>query len=58
MDTPQILIEARALIEDPAHHTKGTFARDKDGESCDLGSAKAVAWCGIGAIASERRKIQ
>jgi hypothetical protein len=42
---------ARALLEDPAHWTQGSFARDKDGAPAPMNDPDvAVAWCAMGAL--------
>jgi hypothetical protein len=45
-----ILRAARKRIEDPAHWTKGTFARDSDGFAVKVESPRAVCFCAIGAV--------
>lgn len=45
------LRQARAVIEEPQHWTKGTMARtSKRGESVSPDSRTAVVWCALGAI--------
>ena len=46
----QILEEARALIADPQHWTRGCMARGMDGEEVGLTGNYAVCWCSLGAI--------
>lgn len=46
----EVLIEARALIADPARWTQGEFARTADGRILDGYCEGAVCWCALGAI--------
>jgi hypothetical protein len=50
MSTKEILIAARAILADPAHWTKNTFARDRNNEPIDPTSPDAVCFCAVGAI--------
>lgn len=50
MKTSEILRAARALIEDPAHWTKETYARTRTGRECAIDSRSAVAFCAIGSL--------
>ncbi len=45
-----VLIRARARIEDPQHWTQGWQARDKFGSPVPTRSRRAVRWCPIGAV--------
>lgn len=50
-DPKQILVEARALIEDPDNWTRGVYARDETGRSLSSGFAPgACVWCAAGAV--------
>ena len=46
----QVLINARALIADPAHWTTGTLAYTADGHHVDWYDYSATKWCALGAI--------
>lgn len=46
----ETLKAARALIADPKHWTRGTFARDANGEPCASGAVEAVCFCALGAL--------
>jgi hypothetical protein len=46
----QILIEAKALIADPANWCQGDFAQDKDGFSVGALSERAACRCSLGAV--------
>ena len=48
--TCDILIQARALIAKPEAWTRGTGARDADGEPIGVEHPDAVSWCATGAI--------
>lgn len=50
MTPKQILIAARALINNPKHWTQGEFARDKTGQSVYPDDENATCWCSLGAI--------
>ena len=50
MRTHEILIEVRKLLDDPARHTTGAFARDKQWANCEVGSRYATQWCVMGAL--------
>lgn len=45
-----VLVAARKLIDDPKHWTKGTYARNAEGDHSVPDSDKATCWCSIGAI--------
>jgi hypothetical protein len=51
--TSEILISARAKIEDPKNWCQGTLARDFTGSSVSETSLTACQWCAIGAIYSQ-----
>ena len=57
MSTKEILVAARARLADPAHWTKGCFARDTEGLSVNKDDDKAVCWCLAGAILKESPNI-
>ncbi len=38
------------LLINPKRWTKGPFARDADGKTCDPRSDQAVSWCLVGAL--------
>jgi hypothetical protein len=44
-----ILVAARALIEQPKAWTQGEYARDKKGNRVPLTSRQATCWCAMGA---------
>jgi hypothetical protein len=46
----QVLMEARALIENPTRWTQGELARDEQGRPVNCLSSRAVRWCAAGAI--------
>ena len=50
MNTKEILIAARAKIQDSAHWTQGAMARDSSGEAINSKNPYAVCWCSTGAI--------
>jgi hypothetical protein len=46
----QVLINARALIADPAHWTRGTIARTANGRKVEWHDQSATKWCAMGAM--------
>ena len=46
----QVLINARALIADPAHWTSSALARTADDHVVDWSDRSATKWCAQGAI--------
>ena len=46
----QVLINARALIADPAHWTRGELACTAEGQSVAWYDPSAARWCAQGAI--------
>ena len=46
----QVLINARALIADPAHWTRGTLASTSDDHQVEWYDHSATKWCAMGAI--------
>lgn len=48
--TKEILIAARALIEDPKHWTREALARDAHGLKVSTRDESAVCFCGAGAV--------
>ena len=46
----QVLINARALIADPARWTRGTLACTANGRRVDWHDQSATKWCALGAI--------
>lgn len=46
----EILKKARELITDPEHWTRDTYARDAEGEYCNMNSPRAAKFCALGAI--------
>lgn len=51
METLEILIAARALIEKPENWAQGIFAADSEGNELPAWSLNANCFCAIGAIA-------
>ena len=49
-ETLAIAIEARKVLQSPKAWTKGTFARDADGNKVSSYDKNAVCWCLEGAI--------
>lgn len=45
-----LLIAARALIEDPSRWTTHSYAKDRDGHSVAEFSGQACKWCAAGAL--------
>lgn len=50
MNTKELLVAARLLIEKPEHWTQGLFARDSEGYSAPSRSPEAVCFCAMGAV--------
>ena len=50
MKVSELLEEAKALIEDPIHWTKGTYARRVDGASTHYTQPDACTFCAEGAL--------
>ena len=46
----QVLINARALIADPAHWTRATLACTANGRRVAWHDQSAIKWCALGAI--------
>ena len=46
----QVLVNARALIADPAHWTRSVLARNVAGHPIHWCDTSATAWCAMGAI--------
>src|SRR3989442_13897257 len=46
----QVLINARALIADPAHWTRGTLACNVNNRKVEWHDPSATKWCAMGAI--------
>lgn len=46
----EVLVAAKALIDDPKHWTVGTYARDACGNSVNEMSSKACKFCSMGAV--------
>ena len=46
----QVLINARALIADPAQWTRGTLACTANGRTVEWHAQSATKWCAMGAI--------
>ena len=46
----QVLINARALIADPAHWTRRTIARTANGRKVEWHDQSATKWCAMGAM--------
>jgi len=45
-----VLINARGLIANPQHWTRGTLARSREGEEVSWVDKSAHRWCAMGAI--------
>ena len=45
-----VLINARTLIADPQHWTRGTLARSREGGEVSWADRSAHRWCAMGAI--------
>jgi hypothetical protein len=56
MQPVEILTAARALIQDPAHWTQGSFARDEHGHDVDALAPTAQCFCAYGAIVKVTNK--
>lgn len=50
MKLSELLIASKELISDPRRHTKGTYARKKDGTPCSPDDKDAVCFCSTGAL--------
>lgn len=48
--TKETLIAARAILADPAHWTKNTFARDSHNKPVDPASPDAQCFCAVGTL--------
>ncbi len=48
--TLEVLKQARQLISEPGHWTKGALARDKNHKQVPPLSPDACSWCSIGAV--------
>lgn len=57
MTPRELLIEARKKIKNPENWTKGSYAKDKDGNKVDYKSTVATCWCTLGAIYSNASTI-
>lgn len=51
MDSLEVLIQTRALIEDQSRWTQKTRARDRWGQAVPACDQAAVKWCALGAMA-------
>lgn len=49
-DTLEVLVRAKARIQNPEHWTKGRYARDEEGEMAQVTDTQAVCFCGLGAV--------
>lgn len=50
MNTLEVLIAARKVIEKPENWTQGTMVRDIYGEAIFIHSSRAVCFCAMGAL--------
>lgn len=50
MKVSQLLIDAKELIKDPEHWTKGEYARDSEGKKVADSHSEACQWCIVGAL--------
>lgn len=50
MNTLEVLIAARKLIEKPENWTQGVLARDIDGEAVYVYNSRAICFCSMGAL--------
>ena len=50
MTAAELLRNARALLADEAHWTRGAAARDRDGNKVGATDARACCWCALGAF--------
>lgn len=50
MSPHEILIQARALIENSERWTQLAFARNEEGAKCPVTSPRACKWCATGAV--------
>lgn len=50
MNSYELLVEAKKLIEDPKNWTQDTYARDKYGKSVSVNDKTATCFCSIGAL--------
>lgn len=48
--TADLLRHAKAIIADPHHWTKGTYAKDKYGSEISYGATTATCFCASGAV--------
>ena len=46
----KILVEAKSILSDPQHWTKGSWARDRSGNICNEKSPDAFCFCLFGAV--------
>ena len=54
-DVRKHLRKLRAILGTPERWTKGTLARDKDGNPCNVFSSKATSYCLSGALLLVRK---
>lgn len=52
----RLLIAARMRILGPGKWTKGAYARDGAGDSCNVLDPKARCWCMVGALEAEAKR--
>lgn len=57
MTHKEVLIRARALIEDPAHWTKGTY-NDMEGHRCAVGAIYSTELDGLDGMEMERELLR
>ena len=50
MKPSELLTKAKAVIADPKHWTKGSYAKDAKGHSTGPAKSNAVCWCSAGAL--------
>jgi hypothetical protein len=49
VDTKEVLIRAKSLIEDPKHWAQNYYAYSAEGTMTGVDSEDAVSWCALGA---------
>lgn len=57
LNTKRLLVEAKALISDEKHWTKGWFAVDAEGVNVSSYSKDACGFCMVGALTRSQRYL-